>query len=230
MECIERISKENNIDLKGLKSNLYKCLDTKDTESLQTEKQKLIGNVLSKLPQKHKEEFKESVNHITNTQFGIRFENNGVDIYKKKTGNEVEKSSKYHKKELFIIESVDENDKNSSQDIWSIGGKVDGIATDKKGNKIILEIKNRVNNLFYRVRDYEKVQCYAYMYALDINNIHLAEILKSRKDNTMNIFDIEFDEKFWKKEILDNISNFVDFFYDFLGDKKQKIQLLKSDE
>ena len=84
--------------------------------------------------------------------------------------------------------------------------------------------------MFYRVRDYEKVQCYAYMYALDIKNIHLAEILKSRKDNTMNVFDIEFDEKFWKKEIFDNISNFVDFFYDFLGDKKQKIQLLKSDE
>ena len=57
------------------------------------------------------------------------------------------------------------------------GGKVDGIAsvpinTNPKGKgkgklktkQVILKIKNRVNRLFNEVRDYEKVQCYAYMY------------------------------------------------------------------
>jgi hypothetical protein len=225
MECIERISKENNIDIKNIKSDLYKCLDTKDTETLQKEKDKMIKNVLNKMPQKNKEAFTESVNHITNTQFGIRFENNGIDIYKQKTGNEVEKCSKYFKQELFIIE----NETDDCMDIWSIGGKVDGIVTEKDGSKSILEIKNRVNKLFNNVRDYEKVQCYAYMYALDINTIYLSEILKSRKNNNMNIFEIKFKEEFWQKEILDNINNFVDNFYDFLGDKKQKIALLKSE-
>ena len=38
-------------------------------------------------------------------------------------------------------------------DIWTVGGKVDGIAIDKDGNKTILEIKNRVNRLFNTVRD-----------------------------------------------------------------------------
>ena len=47
--------------------------------------------------------------------------------------------------------------------------------------KEFLKLKNRVNKLFNVVRDYEKVQCYAYMYALDIPKIHLAEILKFRK-------------------------------------------------
>ena len=32
---LSKISKENNIDLKNIKSDLYKCLDTKDTETLQ---------------------------------------------------------------------------------------------------------------------------------------------------------------------------------------------------
>ena len=45
----------------------------------------------------------------------------------------------------------------------------------------------------------------------------------------MNIFEIKFKEEFLQKEILDNINNFVDNFYDFLGDKKQKIALLKSE-
>ena len=200
-------------------------MDTKNTENLQKEKEQLIKKVLDKLPQKHKEEFKESVNHITNTQFGIRFENNGVEIYQQKTGNIVEKSGKYHKEELFIID----NEIDGVMDIWTVGGKVDGIAIDKDGNKIILEIKNRVNRLFNTVRDYEKVQCYAYMYALDINSIHLSEILKSRKNNDMNIFEINFDEEFWQKEIVDNISLFVDDFYDFLSNKKRKVELLRSE-
>jgi hypothetical protein len=225
MECIERISRENNIDIKSVKTDLYKCLDTKNTENLQKEKDQLIKKVLDRLPQKHKEEFKESVNHITNTQFGIRFENNGVEIYQQKTGNSVEKCGKYHKEELFIID----NEIDGVMDIWTVGGKVDGIAIDKEGNKIILEIKNRVNRLFNTIRDYEKIQCYAYMYTLDINSIHLAEILKSRKTNDMNIFEINFDEDFWQKEIVDNISLFVDDFYEFLNDKKRKIALLKSE-
>ena len=37
----------------------------------------------------------------------------------------------------------------------------------------------------------------------------------------MNIFDIQFDENFWQKEILDNISNFVDDFYEFLKNLKE---------
>ena len=225
MQCLERIAKENNLDVKDVKKGLYKCLDSKNTESLQTDKEKLISTVLKKLPEKQKIEFKESVNHITNTQFGIRNENNGVEIYKKKTGNQVETSSKYYKEELFIID----NEIDGHMDIWSVGGKVDGIATDSNNNQIILEIKNRVSRLFGVVKDYEKIQCYAYMYSLDIPIIHLAEILKSQKNSDMNIFPIEFDEEFWQKDIVDNINIFVDRFYDFLKDPKQKIELLKSD-
>ena len=39
----------------------------------------------------------------------------------------------------------------------------------------------------------------------------------------MNIFEINFDDNFWQKEIVDNISLFVDNFYEFLSNKKRKI-------
>ena len=64
---------------------------------------------------------------------------------------------------------------------WSIGGKVDGIAFEEDNSKRILEIKNRVNKLFNVVRDYEKVQCYAYMYALDIPKYILLKFLNQEK-------------------------------------------------
>ena len=48
-------------------------------------------------------------------------------------------------------------------------------------------------------------------------------------DSGCNIFEINFDEEFWQKEIVNNISLFVDDFYDFLSNKKRKVELLKSE-
>ena len=55
--------------------------------------------------------------------------------------------------------------KRKLNDNWYVGGKVDGI-TD---NNEIIEIKNRMYKLFFKLRDYEKVQIYMYMF---INNIN----------------------------------------------------------
>ncbi len=224
MQCIERISKENSINIKALKNDLYKCVNSKNTETLQKDKNALIENALKNVPEAQRQELKESLTHVTNTSFGIKNENDGVAVYMSKTGNSVEKTSKYFKEELFIID----NELTNTMDIWTIGGKVDGIATDKKKKKIILEIKNRVKELFNTVRNYEKVQCYAYMYVLGIHRIHLAEILKSRVNNDMNIDEIIFDEEFWQTKIFDRISQFVDEFYEFLNNPKLKIDILRS--
>ena len=43
-----------------------------------------------------------------------------------------------------------------------------------------------------------------------------------------NIFEINFDDTFWQKEIVDNISLFVDDFYEFLSNKKRKVDLLRN--
>ena len=86
-------------------------------------------------------------------------------------------------------------------DVWSIGGKIDGILLPE--NKII-EIKNRVNNLFYKLRNYEKVQCYVYMFLLESFETDLVEVLKKPNDNSINIINVPFDDQFWEKEIMYN--------------------------
>ena len=96
--------------------------------------------------------------------------------------NKVIFDRKYHKKELFHIEYDDDID------VWSLGGKIDGISTNINNNTTkILEIKNRVNKLFKCVRNYEKVQCYAYMFLLDIPVIDLAETLKSPRFDSVEV-------------------------------------------
>ena len=235
MQCLERISQENNINVGAIKNKVFACLRSKNVEQLSQDKAK-IDSVIKQLPKAQQKEFADSFNHITNTQFGIRNENLGVDIYQQKMKCEVELTRKYFKKELFHIEN------DGEIDVWTLGGKVDGIATipiqdnsksknktnSKTNNskKVILEIKNRVNRLFNEVRDYEKVQCYAYMYVLDLDEVHLAEIMKSSQDHKMNIFPIVFEEDFWENQIMKSIETFVNEFYEFLENTPMKIHLM----
>ena len=216
-ECINRISKQHNLNIQR---DISKCLKTQSIEDLNKSRETLLKKTIDKIPEKQQAEFKDSIDRMANTNFGIKYEDNGVELYKKKTNNYVVFDRSYHKTDLFHIEYEDAIDE------WFIGGKVDGIAYDSKNNKIILEVKNRVKGLFNSLRDYEKVQCYAYMYVLDIDRTHLAETLKSNKSNAMNIIEVKFNQEFWEKSIEKKIEEFVDDFYNFLDSDERKIQLL----
>lgn len=67
------------------------------------------------------------------------------------TGNTIIKDNKYHKSMIY------------QTDIFSIfiGGKIDGF-NNEDGS--VIEIKNRVNKLFYNLRNYEKVQIMCYLH------------------------------------------------------------------
>ena len=60
---------------------------------------------------------------------------------------------------------------------WYVGGKIDAIARDKS---VLVEIKNRVNRLFYRVPFYEVVQVQTYLELLNMDKGVLVECLNSR--------------------------------------------------
>lgn len=59
---------------------------------------------------------------------------------------------------------------------WYVGGKIDAIDDDRT---LLIEIKNRVNRLFYRIPFYESVQVQAYLHLLDLERGVLVECLKS---------------------------------------------------
>ena len=78
--------------------------------------------------------------------------------YIKETGDKVNTIDKFFKKDLF----------KTKNNIWSLGGRIDGINEEKT----LIEIKNRVRRLFYKLRDYEKVQVFAYMYILGVDMLN----------------------------------------------------------
>lgn len=222
-QCIRRIAKENNIDIG---KEVGECLSTKNTEQLNKNKQKVMDKIKDKLSDKSKKEFTESFNSLTNTHFGIRFENKGIELYQQETGNLVEIDRRYHKEVIFEVPSdAISNNQTDNLDRWHIGGKLDGISFDKDNNKFVLEIKNRVNNLFYKLRDYEKVQCYVYMYLLGIGKTHLVETLKSQENRKINIIEVNYEDNYWDF-IMEKTMIFIEDFYDFILDKKRKIKIL----
>jgi hypothetical protein len=217
-ECVKRIAKESNVNIYH---ELGSCMSTKNTDDLNLEKKKLMAKIKDKIPESKKEEFTKSFNSLTNTNFGIKYENKGVELYIEKTKNSVEFDRKYHKKVLFEIPA----EKDNSIDTWHLGGKLDGLVLDKDNNQYVLEIKNRVNRLFYSLKEYEKVQCYVYMYLMGIEKTHLTETMKSKKDNSINIIEIEFEAEYWEM-IIEKTMEFIEDFYKFINDKNRKIELL----
>ena len=202
---------------------MYKCFKSNNVNDLNKDKAKVMKKIELSLPESKQNEFKKSFNTITNTNFGIKYENKGCDLYEAATKSTVVKTSKYYKTELFQIPN--EYDKI---DTWGIGGKIDGILLPE--NKIV-EIKNRVNKLFYCLRDYEKVQCFVYMFLLESETTDLVEVLKQKDDNSINIINVKFNEHFWEDEIMMRLEEFISDFYIFLEDPKKKMALIaESDE
>lgn len=213
METIKRISKENNVDV-----NIFKCLKSKNIDELNENKEKIFKKIEGKLSEEDKSTFNKSFNTVTNTNFGIKYENKGGELYEKTTGNKIIKNSTFFKKELFYIPN-----EFNELDHWMLGGKIDGILLPEN---IVIEIKNRVKYLFYNLRNYEKVQCYTYMYLLDSLNTELVEVLKKPDDDSINIIKIPFEENFWINEIITKLEDFINDFYDFLENTERKLKLL----
>jgi DNA mismatch repair ATPase MutS len=103
------------------------------------------------------------------------------------TGNSIIKDNKYYKIKLFEIDDIN----------VFIGGKIDGI--NETGS--IIEVKNRVNKLFYELRSYEKVQIMCYMHLFKASEGHLVEALK-KSNTSINI--IKQSNNIWKSFFLYN--------------------------
>jgi len=156
---------------------------------------------------------------VTNTTFGIRHENSAIAEYEKLTGNTVQIMTRYVTKALYNTKNVR----------WSVGGKIDGFVADASADASIgsiIEVKNRVNRLFYKLRDYEKIQTYTYMHIHDVTKAKLVECLKEQGEIIINVIDVEYDEEFWKTSIDSKIRAFIKRFDKLMKNEKAKIALI----
>lgn len=115
---------------------------------------------------------------------------------------------------------------------WYIGGRVDAVSTDRT---LVIEIKNRVNRLFYRVPEYERVQVQAYMHLLDIDRAMLVECLTlppARPDRGpdmhLHVTHIPRDREYWDRRVLPPLRTFVEFLVRVLHDRDAQDTYMRS--
>ena len=214
LDIIKKISNKNNLDISKEIQIASKSNNTKDLKNL---KKKILDKI-EKLPEIDKKEITKSITNVTNTNFGIKNEDDITKIYERMTGSTIIKDDKFHTKHVITIDEFDLN--------IHLGGKIDGI-NEKNGH--IIEVKNRIYKLFYHLRSYEKVQIMSYMYIFGSSNAHLVEAFRKIDDTEINIIEISYDEEYMNR-ILNKINNFGIFYYKFLNDEQQKINLLNNSD
>lgn len=207
-DIIKKISSNNNIDLS---TELKKCNKINNISDLDTMKNEIFKKI-ENLNEIEKDEITKSIKNVTNTKFGIRNEDDVTKLYENMTGNSITKDNKYYKIKLFEFNDIN----------VYIGGKIDGI--NETGS--IIEVKNRVNKLFYELRPYEKVQIMCYMHLFNTKEGHLVEALK-KSNTSINIIKVEYDEEYINY-IIDKIKVFAIFFKEFVHNHDMKIDIMQN--
>lgn len=210
-ETFKRISTKYQDKTTKLYDDIKKCQDEKDIVKMKESRKKLLEHCQD-LESKDKVEIEKAIYEITNTNFGTKQESKSIHIYTQLTGLPVLKIQKFSKRPLI----------SSSKNIWFLGGKLDGILQDKT----IIEVKNRMNGLFKTVREYEKVQTYAYMYIFHSQKSQIVETYLKRETPECGIIDVPFEQEYWQG-LLQRILVFIKYFNDFLENKKLKKQLVQ---
>jgi DNA polymerase III epsilon subunit-like protein len=145
---------------------------------------------------------KEHIRKTLYTNHGTRNEQKTAQT-DKMAANLVEDDT-FYKYDITTIEGT----------LYQIVGRLDRIQNNEDGTRTLVEIKNRTRGLFNRVRDYEEVQCLAYLEMLDdIEYCRLVETYEGQSKSYL----IQRDHYKWKTEILPKLANFCEHFHSLLS-------------
>lgn len=134
------------------------------------------------------------------------------------TRNE-EKTAKFDK----MAANLTEDDTYYTHDIckiegtlYQIVGRVDRVQTNEDGSRTLVEIKNRANGFFNRVRDYEEVQCQTYMQMM--NGIDFCRLVETYNGESKSYL-IQKNGDMWTQEIVPKLQNFCEHFHGILSER-----------
>ena len=212
LQSVQRLSQKYNLDIM---KQIKLCMNSDNLSEMTKIQSNIITRIeKSQIDKKDKSLLVKNVKCLTNTNYGTAQEGGAIDNYCKKLNVEVSSQQKFFKRKIAEVDNYN----------WYLCGSIDGISSDGT----LVEIKNRVHKLFETLRDYEKPQIQAYLKLTNMQNGHLVEYLK--KNNNMNVIEVQRDNKYWKEFILPNIEKFINFLYHFIKRPEMKFMVLMNQE
>lgn len=100
--------------------------------------------------------------------------------------------------------------------LYQIVGRVDRVQTNEDGSRTLVEIKNRANGFFNRVRDYEEIQCQTYMQMM--GGIDFCRLVETYNGESKSYL-IQKNDEMWTQEIVPKLQNFCEHFHGMLSER-----------
>jgi hypothetical protein len=122
----------------------------------------------------------------------------------------------FYKKQVATVDGI----------VIYVGGKIDGITEDRS---LVVEIKNRIRRLFYKVPFYEIIQLQCYLHLLNVRKGVIVECLNaSDLSTTMNVVPISRDTHLWENVLIPKMKDFVVQFVSLTTDTTLQDAFLKA--
>jgi hypothetical protein len=139
-----------------------------------------------RLPEDDKKLVDEVLKRNLYTGYGNKQEHHVLDYVRSTLGIPAREDPVFYKQQQGVCEGP------WGSFPWYVGGKIDAIDEHRK---LLIEIKNRVNRLFYRVPFYEQVQVQAYLELLDLEEGILVECLKTKHGTRPHHTSVELPDR-----------------------------------
>jgi DNA polymerase III epsilon subunit-like protein len=146
---------------------------------------------------------KEHIRKTLATNHGTR--NEGKTANFDKFASKLVEDDTYYSYDICEIEGT----------VYQVVGRVDRVQNNEDGTRTLVEIKNRTNGLFNRVRDYEEIQCQTYMHMMDgIDFCRLVETYNGESKSYL----IQKNDEMWTQQIAPKLENFCEHFHSMLSE------------
>lgn len=141
------------------------------------------------------QQVKDHVRKVMYTNHGIRAEDVTADLDE----NKLERDETFYSYDICKIRGT----------TYQIVGRVDRMQRMDDGSKMVVEIKNRTNGLFNKVRDYENVQVQTYLQMTGIKFGRLVEQYGTLRKHYI----IEKNDEYWENDVIPKLENFCKYFH-----------------
>jgi hypothetical protein len=136
------------------------------------------------------------------TNYGTAFEHHALAKVRETLGIVARTDDTFYKMHVCDVDGIP---------LW-IGGKIDAITDDR----IVIEIKNRIRRLFYKIPFYEIIQLQTYLHLLDVPRGVIVECLTVPGDSIINIVPVRRDKTLWNDTLVPKMQAFVRVFLHLL--------------
>lgn len=182
-------------------SSTLTCTDSQDVAVRYDSVSKVVARL--DLPEEDKKVIDATVKRNLYTNYGTASEHHALLKVRETLGINAHPDDTFYKMQVGTVDGTA---------LW-VGGKIDAITDDRK---LVIEIKNRIRRLFYKIPFYEIIQLQTYLQLLDVHRGAIVECLTLPHDSMINIVPVKRDNMLWNETVVPKMKAFTHVFLELL--------------